>query len=145
MRATAKTRLATVARLVTAAAALLASGITLWFVRYGRSVHSASRPTLPQIAFPVIVVMLATAALTLPRRVAMGLLGATTTYAFFLGFFSVTLYGMLLIATSGLAATALGLTLVAVPREPGLRDLISAVTGGVLGLAAVVLLILASN
>lgn len=145
MSETATNRLATVARLVTATAALLAGAISLWFARYGRSVHPASRPTLPQIAFAVIAVMLLAVALTLPRRLALGLLSAIATYAFFLGLFSVTLYGMLLIATSGLAATALGLTLVAVPREHCVRGLISAASGGVLGLAAVVLLILAST
>ncbi len=145
MGGTASRRLITVARLVTAAGALLAASVTGWFVRYGRSVHPASRPTLPQIAFAAIFVMLVAASLTIPRRLAMGLLGATSTYAFFLGFFSVMLYGMLLIATSGLAAAALGLTLVAVPREPCRRDLISAVIGGVLGLAAVVFLILVST
>ncbi len=138
-------RLATVARLVTAAAALLAGSIALWFVRYGRSVHSASRPAFPPLVFAVIVVMLAAAALTLPSRLAMGLLSATATYGFFHGFFSVTLYGMLLIATSGLAAAALALTLVAVPRGPALRDLISAVAGGVLGLAGFLVVILAST
>ncbi len=145
MNTTALKRRTNIARLVTGAAALLAAGITLRFVWYGRSVHPASWPTLPQFAFAGIVVMLAAAGLTLPRRLGMGLLGATATYAFFLGFLSVTLYGLLLVATSGLAATALGLTLVAVPRQPCRRDLISVVTGGVLGLAAVVLLILLST
>ncbi len=72
----------------------------------------------------------------------MALLGATATYAFFLGFFSVTLYGMLLIATSGLAATALGLTLLAAPREPCRRDVMSAAIGGVLGVTAVLVILM---
>ncbi len=130
-------RLATFARLVTAAGVLLGGWLTIWYVR--------SVPTRTQVAtlsLVSIVAMLTAAGLTLPGRLAVGLLSAAATFAFFFGSGSITGFGILLVTTSGLAVSALGLTLVALPREPCLVDFVSAIAGGVLGLAAFLLFFL---
>ncbi len=130
-------RLARLARLVAAVGVLLSTSLTVWYVR--------SVPTRTQaatVSLASIVAVLAAAALTLPGRLAVGLLSAAATFAFFFGSMSVSGFGMLLIAVTGLAISALGLTLVAAPRDPSLRELVAAIAGGVLGFAAFVLLLL---
>lgn len=105
-------RLAKLARLVAAVGVLLSTSLTLWYVRW-----VPTRTQAATVSLASIVAVLAAAGLTLPGRLAVGLLSAAATFAFFFGSMSVSGFGMLLIAVTGLAISALGLTLVAAPRD----------------------------